>query len=117
MNRDMMIGWEPRDEECKALKSVRDQKGRSQMRASRFGETVDQSPLPYSLENNKICWKNYLHPVSSTSPSKLSVQENSKQEDKFISNLFPGKCTDYPTWFISLFLVVIVGSIYRQVLL
>ena len=49
-----MIGWEPRDEECKALKSVRDQKG-SQMRASRFGETVDQSPLPYSLENNKIC--------------------------------------------------------------
>lgn len=55
VNRDMMIGWEPRDEECKALKSVRDQKGRSQMRASRFGETVDQSPLPYSLENNKIC--------------------------------------------------------------
>ena len=54
MNRDVMIGWEPRDEECKALKSVRDQKG-SQMRASRFGETVDQSPLPYSLENNKIC--------------------------------------------------------------
>ena len=48
VNRDIM-GWEPRDEEWKGFKSVRDQKESSQMRASGFGRSCGIDPTPIFL--------------------------------------------------------------------